>query len=359
VKVTATDSGSETVSDTFSLTITNTNDAPTVANPIADQTIAEDSSLNFQIASNVFADMDQGDSLSYSATLSNGAALPSWLSFNAATQNFTGTPSNGDVGAVDVKVTATDGGSETVSDTFSLTITNTNDAPEVTSTPGTTINEDELFSYFIFYRDVDLGDSVTLNIETKPDWLSFDVASRRLFGTPENKDIGSHDVAIKIEDKQGITAEQDFTVTVLNTNDAPTITQILYDQTVKENNLFSYTFAENLFLDEDPDDTLNYSLTLSNGSDVPEWLSLNTADRTLSGTPGNNDVGEVSLKLIATDGGGLKSEGQFSVTISNTNNAPMVSKSNLTKNISWNGQSQNIDAASEVFLIQTKSMAIV
>ena len=349
MKVTATDSGSETVSDNFSLTVTNTNDAPTVANPIADQITAEDSDLNFQLASNVFADVDQGDSLTYTASLSSGASLPSWLSFDAATRTFSGTPGNGDVGAIDVKVTATDGGSEIVSDIFSLTITNTNDAPEVTSTPATTTNEDELYSYFIFYRDVDLGDSVTLNVETKPDWLSFDVASRRLLGTPENKDIGSHDISIKIEDKQGITAEQNFTVTVLNTNDAPTITQILNNQTVKENNLFSYTFGENLFLDEDPDDSLNYSLTLSNGSDVPEWLSLNTADRTLSGTPGNNDVGEISLKLVATDSGGLKTEGQFSITISNINNAPLVSKSNSTKNISWNGQSQNIDAASDIF----------
>jgi len=349
MKVTATDSGSETVSDNFSLTVTNTNDAPTVANPIADQITAEDSDLNFQLASNVFADLDQGDSLTYTASLSSGAPLPSWLSFDAATRTFSGTPGNGDVGAIDVKVTATDGGSEIVSDIFSLTITNTNDAPEVTSTPATTTNEDELYSYFIFYRDVDLGDSVTLNVETKPDWLSFDVASRRLLGTPENKDIGSHDISIKIEDKQGITAEQNFTVTVLNTNDAPTITQILNNQTVKENNLFSYTFGENLFLDEDPDDSLNYSLTLSNGSDVPEWLSLNTADRTLSGTPGNNDVGEISLKLVATDSGGLKTEGQFSITISNINNAPLVSKSNSTKNISWNGQSQNIDAASDIF----------
>jgi hypothetical protein len=46
--VTATDDSSATATDTFTLTVKNTNDAPTVANAISDQTIAEDSALSFQ-----------------------------------------------------------------------------------------------------------------------------------------------------------------------------------------------------------------------------------------------------------------------------------------------------------------------
>ena len=50
--------------DTFNLTVTNTNDAPTVANPIADKTTAEDAS--FQFIHPHFADVDSGDfQLSY------------------------------------------------------------------------------------------------------------------------------------------------------------------------------------------------------------------------------------------------------------------------------------------------------
>ena len=41
LKVTATDSGSASFADTFNLTVTNTNDAPTLANAISDQTVAE------------------------------------------------------------------------------------------------------------------------------------------------------------------------------------------------------------------------------------------------------------------------------------------------------------------------------
>jgi hypothetical protein len=65
IVVTATDGSSAAVSDTFILTVTNVNDAPTVANAIADVSTAEDASYSVSI-SNVFSDVDSGDSCSYS-----------------------------------------------------------------------------------------------------------------------------------------------------------------------------------------------------------------------------------------------------------------------------------------------------
>ncbi len=45
-----------------------------------------------------------GDVLTYTATLADGSALPSWLVFDAATQTFSGTPSYDDAGVLAVKV---------------------------------------------------------------------------------------------------------------------------------------------------------------------------------------------------------------------------------------------------------------
>ena len=85
VKVTATDSGSAAISDTFSITVTNTNDAPTVANAIADQAATEDSALLVSSLPPMCLPMwIVGDSFTYTATLSDGSDLPSWLSFNAS-----------------------------------------------------------------------------------------------------------------------------------------------------------------------------------------------------------------------------------------------------------------------------------
>ena len=118
------------------------NTDPTVANPITDQTATQDSAFNFQFASDVFGDAD-GDSLTYSATLIDLSALPSWLTFTAATRTFSGTPTDGDIGTITVRVTADDGNGGNVFDEFLLTINDVNDAPTVTLTPVVTdLDED-------------------------------------------------------------------------------------------------------------------------------------------------------------------------------------------------------------------------
>ena len=114
---------------TASITVNAVNDAPAVANAIADQNATQGSAFSFQFALNTFNDVDVGDTLTYTATLDTNAPLPAWLSFNASTRTFSGTPGAGDVSTITVKVTATDGSSASVSDIFSIVVGNTNDAP--------------------------------------------------------------------------------------------------------------------------------------------------------------------------------------------------------------------------------------
>jgi Ca2+-binding RTX toxin-like protein len=129
VRIVATDTSGATASDIFDIAVANTNDAPTLANAIADQTATEESLFSFQFDTNVFADVDAGDSLTYSARLSDGTSLPSWLAFNASTRTFTGTPGDSDTGTLEVEVTATDRSGASALALFSLDVTNVNDAP--------------------------------------------------------------------------------------------------------------------------------------------------------------------------------------------------------------------------------------
>ncbi len=120
-------SGSEVVgSETFKLTITPVNDAPIVSAGVADQTVAEDAAWSFQVPAGAFTDVDS--SLTYTAAMANGSALPSWITFNAATRTFSGTPPANFSGSIDLKVTASDGSLST-SDTFKLSVVSVNDAP--------------------------------------------------------------------------------------------------------------------------------------------------------------------------------------------------------------------------------------
>ncbi|MBF0452754.1 MAG: putative Ig domain-containing protein, partial [Candidatus Magnetomorum sp.] len=124
------------------------NDPPTVANNIQDQSINEDEDLNFTFNADSFDDVDiiVGDSLSYIATLNNGNALPSWLHFNAQTRNFSGTPTNDDVGAITIKLIAYDSSSLSAHDSFNLIVIPVNDPPVVSDILDQTIPESSAFT---------------------------------------------------------------------------------------------------------------------------------------------------------------------------------------------------------------------
>ena len=63
-----------------------------------------------------FSDVDSA-TLTYTATLSDGSALPPWLTFDALTRTFSGTPPANATDTFDLTVAASDG-SLSVSDTF-------------------------------------------------------------------------------------------------------------------------------------------------------------------------------------------------------------------------------------------------
>ena len=111
-----------TTASTMTIDVTAVNDAPTVATAIPDQGAPAGTSFNYAFPDTTFSDADS-DTLTYMATKSDGNALPTWLSFTATTRTFSGTPQAADVGTVPVKVTASDGNGESVSDEFDITVT--------------------------------------------------------------------------------------------------------------------------------------------------------------------------------------------------------------------------------------------
>ena len=102
--------------------VDNTNADPTVANEIPNQEAVAGMSFSYQFPANTFNDADTSDTLGYEATKADGFELPTWLSFDAATRTFSGTPASTDTGTVSVKVLATDSSNGAISDIFDILV---------------------------------------------------------------------------------------------------------------------------------------------------------------------------------------------------------------------------------------------
>tara|TARA_B100001778_G_scaffold56344_1_gene43341 strand:- start:14543 stop:27904 length:13362 start_codon:yes stop_codon:yes gene_type:complete len=92
---------------------------------IPDQTVDISETYNYQIPANIFNAEDDEGSITLSAELqgnADGSALPSWLTFNAATRTLNGTPDGCDIGTYNVRIHATNNAAEIYQDFF-ITVT--------------------------------------------------------------------------------------------------------------------------------------------------------------------------------------------------------------------------------------------
>lgn len=214
VKVMATDRWGKTAEQVFKLAVGNLNDAPVAIMAIANQNAAEDAAFSFTVPTDSFSDEDliHGDSLSYSATMADGNALPSWLSYDAVTQTFSGTPANADVGAMQVKVVATDTSGHTIESTFSLSVENINDIPvQVIPLADRQAAARTEISWQLpagSFADVDLGDTLSYSAQLAdgsalPSWLRFDAATQTFSGEVPKGAKVSMDIQVIASDGHG------------------------------------------------------------------------------------------------------------------------------------------------------------
>ncbi|SVD17123.1 uncharacterized protein METZ01_LOCUS369977, partial [marine metagenome] len=259
---------------------------------------------------------DDGDTVTLACT-----TVPAWLTCTAGA--LSGTPDNDDVGSHSVVITATDGNSGSATDSFSIAVVNTNDAPEISSTAVLSVDEDALYSYTTTATDVD-GDTVTLACTTVPSWLTCTAGA--LSGTPADADVGSHSVVITATDGNSGSATDSFSIAVANTNDAPSISSTAVTA-VNEDASYSYSITTS---DADSDSSDSWTITSSSVS----WLTLihtaGASTAALAGIPDDGDVGVHSVTITVADAAGATGTQTFDITVANTNDAPSITSTGGT-----------------------------
>ncbi|MDP2810621.1 MAG: putative Ig domain-containing protein, partial [Rhodocyclaceae bacterium] len=200
------------------------NHAPILASPLADVAALEDDAFSWTLPNGTFADLDAGDVLTYSVTGANGAPLPAWVSFDAATLTLSGTARNEDVGSFIADVTATDRTGRSAMTSFTLAIVNTNDAPlMITPIADQEIVENASFDHTVSaasFADEDVGDTLSFsaslaNGDPLPSWLNFDVATTTFSGAPGIGNLVDLAVRVRATDAAGASSDAVFQLAVV------------------------------------------------------------------------------------------------------------------------------------------------
>lgn len=158
------------------------NQAPDAAS-IANQTTLEDTPWSFTLPSGFYNDPD-GDPVTLTATLANGDPVPGWLTFDANSETFSGTPPENFNGLLTFSVVISDGEAATTR-TFDLEITPVNDAPDAQNDQGFETDQDTpitLLASDLLSNDSDVdGDTLTIS--------SVDTASNGTVALDTNGDV--------------------------------------------------------------------------------------------------------------------------------------------------------------------------
>lgn len=199
----------ERLSDTQSFTIgvNQPNYAPTIMT-IEDQSTAEDQAYSCDV---VATDPNEGDPLMFSLD-----EAPAGMTIDVDAGRIEWTPDNDDVGVHSVTVRVEDQLGAFDTESFTLTVTNVNDAPTIKSTPVTSATAGEAYAYDVNASDPDVGDSLTFSLETTFAGMAIDAGSGLISWTPTDDQVGDNVVTVLVTDNGSPVASdtQSFTITV-------------------------------------------------------------------------------------------------------------------------------------------------
>ena len=314
--VTATDPGGLSAEQEFSATVTGPNRAPEAVGEMDDLEIDEDDTVKIALAG-YFSDPD-GDDLDYSARSSDTDVAT--VGVAGATLRVAGVGQ----GTATVTVTATDPGGLSAEQEFSATVTGPNRAPEaVGEMDDLEIDEDDTVKIALadYFSDPD-GDDLDYSAsssDTDAATVSVTGATLRVAGAGQ----GAATVTVTATDPGGLSAEQEFSVTVTGPNRAPEAVGEMDDAETFVRDSVEVALA-GYFSDPDGDD-LDYSASSSN-TDV---ATVSVADTTLRVAGAGK--GAATVTVTATDPGGLSATQTFAVTV--PNRAPVVVREMIDRRI--------------------------
>jgi VCBS repeat-containing protein len=316
------------------------NDAPTVIGPL-EKTEPEDGNMTTLDLLSGVSDVEN-DTLTI-ANLTN--ALPSGLSLSGAILTINPADASfqhlavGDSEIINLSYDIEDGNGGTVAQTAKITITGTNDLPEISSIIEKSANEDDasfVVDLLAGASDPDDGETATLSVANVPPLpFGLTLAGNSITVDPSHTAFqylaeGIDEIItvnFDIEDAQGGTVAQTANITITGTNDLPEVASIIEKSVNEDDGSFVIDLLEGA---SDPDDGETQTLSVANISGLEAGLVLSGSSITVdpknaafqSLAVGVPQVITVNYDIVDAQGDTVAQTAK--ITIKGTNDLPEV-----------------------------------
>ena len=275
--------------------IDNLNAPPVISSIPGQSAIQETAFANLYLDGYVTDAEDNANLIQWTCRLQNNSKFSAYVDGNRVL-HVTATDNNW-YGSETITLKATDTGNgafrKSDSTEVTYTVVKKNEPPVFTSTPVTSVNEDNNYNYTATAHDND-GDILTFSAVQKPTWLSFSSSTHTLSGRPTNNEVGVFDITLRVTDGN-TPVDQNYQLTVYNVNDPPVITSIP-STTALIGETYLYELSAT---DVDVGDVITYSYSIK-----PAWLTFtNGGDKgTIYGDPSLSNLGPNAVILKVNDG---------------------------------------------------------
>jgi hypothetical protein len=300
------------------------NDAPQLLFNFTTQQVNENEAFSFDIQLSDLPDND-GVILTATAKLSNGDALPSWISvnnnYNNLSLDFSGTPPQGSHGNLDIVVSVSDGELFT-SETFTLNVVSANNAPTELALSNSNIVENQAVGTTVgtfTSTDPDTGNTFTYSLVTgtgDTDNALFTITDNQLQsnGIFDFETRNSYSIRVKTTDQGGLTFEKQLTIGVTDINETPT-DLTLFNTSIAENQAVGTTVGALISTDPDTVKIFTYSLVTGTG-DTDNALFAIAGDQLKTNAIFDYETkNSYSIRVKTTDQGGLTFEKQLTIGV--------------------------------------------
>ncbi len=328
IRVRTTDSGGLSFEKAFTIDVLDINSPPTNLT-LSSSSIQENLPSGTAIGTLDTVDPDPDDTHTYTLVSGTGSdnnaafsisgnQLLSTQSFNFETQS-----------TLNLRIRTTDNYGASFEKAFTVSVTDINEAPTGLNLSKNTVNENQPIGTVVgalSMVDEDLTETHTYQLvsgdgDTHNSYFQISGSSLLTKAVFNYEQQAVYSIRIQGKDKENLTFEKSFQITINNRNDTPT-NILLSSTSLSENQAIGTVVGAFSTTDEDSGDTHTYKLVAGTGDQDNARFAISNGKLKSNAVLNYEEQTEYHVRVSTTDSGGAIFEKAFTITLLNVNDAP-------------------------------------